>query len=280
MSSAKVISFINMKGGVGKTTLAVNIGYTLAKNYRKKVLMIDVDPQMNATQYTLNAKQVVDIFNHPRNTIFGILDNTSPLPTVMPPGTPVTTQTFQGIYPITENFSIIPSHLMMTDLNLLEHPNRLNNYIKKELNSKYDFIFLDSPPTISAYTRIALMASNYYIVPMTTEYLPLMGLPSLEAYIAELKNEFTLDLAFLGIILNKVQPNLKLYHDIKSKILESPEWRTKLFSNELKQTTKIGSALQQEDIDDSTQFILDLKETEVSTQISAITDEFMQKGRF
>lgn len=55
---AKVITFINMKGGVGKTTLAVNVAYTLSKIEGRKVLLIDMDPQMNATQYTLKEEQM------------------------------------------------------------------------------------------------------------------------------------------------------------------------------------------------------------------------------
>lgn len=58
---ATVITFINMKGGVGKTTLAVNVAYTLSKIENKKVLLIDMDPQMNATQYTLTESQMEEI---------------------------------------------------------------------------------------------------------------------------------------------------------------------------------------------------------------------------
>ena len=58
---ATVITFINMKGGVGKTTLAVNVAYTLSKVENKKVLLIDMDPQMNATQYTLTESQMEEI---------------------------------------------------------------------------------------------------------------------------------------------------------------------------------------------------------------------------
>ena len=60
---AKVITFINMKGGVGKTTLAVNVAYTLSKVEGKKVILIDMDPQMNATQYTLTEPQMNEILD-------------------------------------------------------------------------------------------------------------------------------------------------------------------------------------------------------------------------
>lgn len=277
---ANVISFINMKGGVGKTTLAVNIGYTLAKKYRKRVLLIDVDPQMNATQYILNASQVIDIYDNPRKTIYGILETGSPLPTVMASENPGNSDQFEGLYKIADNFTFIPSHLKMMELNLFEHPNRMNNYIKNHLNNHFDLIILDCPPTISSYTKIALMASNYYVVPMMTDYLSLMGLPLLETYIGELRDEFELDLSFLGIILNKVHPNYRIYGDIKTKIIERPEWRSKLFSSELKETTNIAKALTQDDINQNSQFIFDINDQDINAQIVTITEEFMQKGRF
>ncbi len=62
----KVVSFINMKGGVGKTALAVNIGYTLSRKFNKKVILIDMDPQMNATQYTLKDDQIEKILRDPK----------------------------------------------------------------------------------------------------------------------------------------------------------------------------------------------------------------------
>ena len=70
---AKVITFINMKGGVGKTTLAVNVAYTLSKVEGKKVILIDMDPQMNATQYTLTEPQMNEILDDRNKSVYGCL---------------------------------------------------------------------------------------------------------------------------------------------------------------------------------------------------------------
>ncbi len=84
-SQSKVVSFINMKGGVGKTTLAVNIAYTLSKQFGKRVLLIDVDPQMNTSQYTLNASQVKEIMMDPREHYVGFYQRNLEFPELLHP---------------------------------------------------------------------------------------------------------------------------------------------------------------------------------------------------
>jgi len=277
---AKIVSFINMKGGVGKTTLSVNIGYTLAKQFGKKVLLIDIDPQMNATQYTLKGRQVQEILSNPNLTIFGILDNRIPLPNITSSDPPDTDpRRFQGIFNITHGFDIIPSHLKTMELNLYDSPFRLRQFIKNKLAPNYDVIILDSPPTVSQYTKIALLSSQSYVVPMMTDYLSLFGLPLLESYISGLKSEFESELDFLGIILNRVRPDYSIYGDVKSKIVSKPEWRTKLFVNELIERTKVTQAFSQEIIDSNRQYLLELNDNELKDNIIRITQEFMQKGR-
>jgi len=275
---AKVVSFINMKGGVGKTTLSVNIGYTLAKEFGKRVLLIDADPQMNATQYTLHEDLVYQILDDPNKSIFGILDNRTPLPGVLHHDERES-QKFNGIFQITNKFHVIPSNIRLMELNLALSPFKLRKYIKENVNSSYDIIIIDSPPTISSYTNIALLASQYYIVPMTTDYLSLVGLPILEAYISNLKQEFAIDLTAIGIILNKVDTQLKMYQDVKQKILAKTEWRQILFNNELLERTMIGRAFLQEKINANQQYIIELNNDELKQNIIRITQEFMQKGR-
>jgi chromosome partitioning protein len=278
-SQSKVVSFINMKGGVGKTTLAVNIAYTLSKQFGKRVLLIDVDPQMNTSQYTLNAGQVKEIMMDPKRTLCGILSEEF--------GVPGITSSLQKspavsdvIFKISEKFYIIPSHLAMMGLDLDKRIFRLKNYIKENnLKNDYDIIILDLPPTISVYTNIALLASDLYLVPMKTDFLSLFGLPLLENYILRLQKEYDHPLDLLGIVLTMVRPELKIYKDVKSKLLENRVWSDKIFKGELKYRTEIEKSLSPEEKDTFSPFIIELGKEELRSQMINITTEFMQRMR-
>ncbi|MBB5149304.1 ParA family protein [Ureibacillus thermosphaericus] len=275
---SKIITFINMKGGVGKTTLSVNICYTMAKLYDKKVLLIDMDPQMNATQYILNDEQVRTILNNSRNSICGILSSSELLPSVVQGSSENETYTY--IYQVYNNFDIIPSHLHLMSLNLNERPLRLKQFIKDtKLNEKYDVIILDCPPTISGYTRLSLLSSDGYVVPMKTDYLSFFGLPLLENYISSLKKDFEKELEFIGIILTMVRENWNIYGDVKSLIKHNMEWNRKLFNSELKAKTVIEKALSPENKKKNKSYIIELGDNEIEQQMINITQEFMRKAR-
>ncbi|CAH2717110.1 hypothetical protein BACCIP111895_04299 [Neobacillus rhizosphaerae] len=273
----KIITFINMKGGVGKTTLAVNVGYTLAKVYKLNVLLIDMDPQMNATQYTLNDEQVRTILTKPKNSVYGILSPHIDLPGAVKGSTE---EEPEFIYPIYEKFDIIPSHLQLMSLNLNERPLRLKQFIKeKKLSEIYDVIILDCPPTISGYTKLSLLSSDGYVVPMKTDYLSFFGLPLLENYISTLKDDFEQELEFLGITLTMVRSDWNIYDDVKALIKKDVKWKRKLFSSELKAKTLIEKALSPENKKTGKTYIIDLGDEESTKQIIAITQEFMRKAR-
>jgi chromosome partitioning protein len=273
----KTVSFINMKGGVGKTTLAVNVGYTLSKKFGKKVLVIDVDPQMNATQYTLDDSQILEIMENPNQSIYGILKTEPTIP-------PITKESnddgplFEGIINISDNLDLIPSHLSLMSIYLDDEPLTLFNYIK-EIRDSYDIIIIDSPPTISPYTKISLLASDAYVVPMKTEALSLFGLPLLQNYIDRLTKQFDRDLDFLGIVLTMVTPTFKVYKEIKPKIASNPDWREKLFDAELKQATAVTHALSPEEKSESLPYIIELNDYELKRQMLNITEELMQRLR-
>ena len=274
----KVMSFINMKGGVGKTTLAVNVGYTLSRKFSKKVVLIDMDPQMNATQYTLKEDQIEEIMKDPKKSIYGILSEEYNLPSVMQiDGAP--TEVINPIFEISDNFDLIPSHLKIMAINLDESPYRLRQYIEDTLRNKYDIIIIDSPPTISSYTKVSLLASDMYVVPMKTDFLSFFGLPLLESYIGRIKREFGKDIYFLGIILTMVRPDWKIYRIVKEKLEQQPQWRNKLFNIELKYRTIVARALSPEERESKSQYILDLGDRELEEQIVQITEELLRRGR-
>jgi len=268
-----------MKGGVGKTTLAVNIAYTLSKEFGKKVLLIDVDPQMNTSQYTLDASQVNEIMKAPEKTLFGILSEDFGVQGIIKTAQKINLAS-DVIFEVDENFYVIPSHLAMMGQDLDKRIFRLRNYIKEnKIKNIYDIIILDLPPTISVYTNIALLASDLYLVPMKTDFLSLFGLPLLENYILRLKKEYDHELDLLGIVLTMVRPELKIYKDVKSRLLENKDWAEKIFVHELKYRTEIEKSLSPEEKDISSPFIIDLDNDELKSQMINITLEFIQRMR-
>lgn len=271
---AKTIAFINMKGGVGKTTLAVNVAYTLAKEENKQVLLIDMDPQMNATQYTLKEEYVEEILQHRNKSVYGCLSPDYK--------TNVTLKNYEEsndgdwIFNVEPGFDIIPSSLDIMSLNLSNSPYKLNQYIKNSLNDKYDVIIIDCPPTISDYTKVSLLASDMYLVPMKADSLSVFGLPMLENYIKDIiQGEFQHSIECVGIILNMVIPERLLYK--KNKPIIERKWKMKLFQNELKQCEEIVKGLDPELSEN--RYILDMDNSKIVEQIKNITRQLVQKGR-
>ena len=263
---AKVITFINMKGGVGKTTLAVNCAYTLSKVENKRVLLIDMDPQMNATQYSLTSDQVEKIIENRTLSVYKFLSSEYK---VNP------NEDFDFIFKSANSFDIIPSSLYIMNLNLMSNPCKLNQFIKEHLSDKYDVIIIDCPPTISEYTKISLLASDMYLVPIKADPLSMFGLPILNNYVNEIiKKDFGHDIKFLGIVLNMVIPNRLLYKRNKEIIRE--EWPAKLFLNELRQYEEITKAIENEDPEQ--RYIINLNNDDIVQQMKNITRQLCQKG--
>ena len=117
---SEVITFINMKGGVGKTTLAVNVAYTLSKIEGKKVLLIDMDPQMNATQYTLTESQMNEILEDRNKSVYGCLSPDYQANSVLDGYEQRKEE--KWIFNVENTFDIIPSSLDIMTLNLAYSP--------------------------------------------------------------------------------------------------------------------------------------------------------------
>lgn len=271
---AKKLAFINMKGGVGKTTLAVNVAYTLSKEENKKVLLIDMDPQMNATQYTLKEEYVEQILEDRNKSVYGCLSPDYKTNTTIK--NYEESNEGEWIFKVEEGFDIIPSSLDIMKLNLSNSPFKLSQYIKNKVDDKYDVIIIDCPPTISEYTKVSLLAADMYLVPMKADSLSVFGLPMLENYIKEtIRGEFQHEIECIGIVLNMVMPNRLLYK--KNKPIIQQKWKAKLFQNELKQCEDIVKGLDPELSDKK--YIVDMDNSEIVGQIKNITRQVVQKGR-
>lgn len=180
---AKIVSFVNYKGGVGKTTLAVEISAALAYHYSKKVLLIDADPQTNATFYLMDEERWMNLANNNR-TIKELFDaalgnrlHDFDLRNI------IVTSGLR-VHHYTSNLHLIPSHLDLHEIDLElartfgrgESSLLILHQVLKPISSEYDYIIIDCPPNMYLVTQNAIAASNGIIIVLLPEYLSRVGI--------------------------------------------------------------------------------------------------------
>ncbi len=181
---AKKVSLINMKGGVGKSTLVVNLAWHFAymNKWRKRVLLVDLDPQFNASQYLVGVEKYEKIISNGEPTIWNVFEQHTYTPTKVQP-TSLTPKdvihevaSFQG----RGRIDLVPSQLELAYS--LRNPAQKETLLAKfisAIESAYDIILFDCAPTESVLTTAAYLASDYVLVPVKPEYLSTIGLPLL-----------------------------------------------------------------------------------------------------
>jgi chromosome partitioning protein len=198
LAMAKVISICNQKGGVGKTTTAVNLGSYLAAE-GKRVLLVDFDPQANASSALgSNIREVDTSIYH------GIINAVPPEHTLKP------TMLF--------NFHFIPAapHLagaLIEFVNLPEREYFLRKFLHR-LRHQYDYILIDLPPSLSLLTVNGLVASDEVIIPVQAEYYSLEGLGQLLDTINLIRNNLGHDLKVRGALITMYNKNEKLSREV------------------------------------------------------------------
>lgn len=177
----KIISMLNIKGGVGKTVSTVNLGLCIAET-GKKVLIIDLDPQANATQY-------LNKYNPELKSSYDVLMGNVDGEVIV-----------QTEY---ENLSIVPSNiqLIMAESEILSDTRKARETrLKKFINglSGYDYVLIDCPPSLGMLSTNALVASTDVMVPIKIDKFALDGFEYLIETICEIKEEFNPELKVLG----------------------------------------------------------------------------------
>jgi chromosome partitioning protein len=180
-----VISLINMKGGVGKTTLTFNLAFYIAYHWNLRVLLIDLDPQANLSQYSMGAGKYLEYIEADKGTIIDIFEQfSSSKAKKIEPNDVI--YSLRNFYSNSRNrngiIDLVPSKLELawTLKNPTEKAHLLYQFLEKadEINN-YDLVLIDCAPTESILTTSAYIASDLIFVPVKPEFLATIGLPLL-----------------------------------------------------------------------------------------------------
>lgn len=198
-----IVSCVNLKGGVGKTALAVNLAAIAGDVYQKKTLLVDVDPQTNATFSCIPVDKWESwaTSNGTISNILGLRGHTSAEGTEKEAKDVI----IPGVFP---NVDLLPSHLDLftVDLDLGGRTSRERILSRKLQNNKedYDFIVFDCPPNLTLPTQNALSFSSYYIVPVSLDYLSGLGITLLVNRVERIGMDMEITLTNAGIVISRV----------------------------------------------------------------------------
>ncbi|MHB9033796.1 MAG: ParA family protein [Anaerolineae bacterium] len=195
---ARIYTMANQKGGVGKTTTAVSLCAFLATR-GKRVLLIDMDPQANATSSLGIDKAELDI------SIYDVLISAQPVETAIL----VTSQ--RGLDLLPSAPALAGADIELVDLHGRE--NKLANVLQP-LRAKYDFILIDTPPSLGLLTINALVASDGVIIPVQCEYLPLEGLAQLVQTIEMVHRHLNPQLRLRGVLMTMYDPRTRIAREV------------------------------------------------------------------
>ncbi|QIW57198.1 ParA family protein [Pseudolactococcus raffinolactis] len=193
--TCKVISVINMKGGVGKTTLTKELGYFMSDRKGKKILFIDLDPQSNLTQsffLHFGLRHSEDLNDQSSNTQItdASIQNLFDASVIKDLSLDKIIQSFETTRG--GSFDLIPGTLSTIFLERSSNASNMEksiyNFIDNhELRNVYDYIFIDCPPTYSVYTIAALLPSDFYFVPVEPGIYSVLGIQMLEKVVSSIK---------------------------------------------------------------------------------------------
>ncbi|MBR5496774.1 MAG: ParA family protein [Clostridia bacterium] len=199
---AKTVSILNQKGGVGKTTTAVNLSAAIGAR-GNRLLLVDIDPQGNSTSgYGINKREI-------KNSSYEVLTGEIKASEAI-------------IHTEFENVDLIPANMNLAgaELEIIDMKNResiLRNALA-EIWEDYDYIFLDCPPSLGLITLNALTASDTFLVPIQCEYYALEGLSQLMSTARKIKQKYNEYLELEGVLLTMYDGRLNLTQQVVAEV--------------------------------------------------------------
>ena len=206
MIKTQIISVINQKGGVGKTTTVINLAAGLVQQ-NKKVLVIDLDPQGNAT-----TGLGLSNLDNSSETIYGVLNGTKNITQI------IKKTQFKNLELISSNVDLsgLEVETAGDSKRAFILKDQLTAYLK-DSGGKYEYILIDCPPSLSLLTVMALVSSHSLLVPLQTEFFALEGLTQLMKTIERVKVNLNPDLKIRGILLTMYDKRNKLSSQVEKE---------------------------------------------------------------
>jgi len=257
MTKPATIVFSNQKGGVGKTTLSFNLGIWLASE-SYKTLLIDTDPQGNLS------KSLVDPVSstgqvYPGFGLYEALTGIEYEPEEVKP----------NLWLLSGNVKLASLEKQL--ISELDAYTRMRDLLLEEKFYEYDFILIDSPPSLGVLTVNALTASDFLIIPMNPSLYSMQGTNDLMATVSKVRKNYNPALNLLGVIINNYDSIPTITREIRKEIEET--FKSKVFKTVISKSIQIEEAI-------ASKKGVTSRKTKVSEEIKAIGKEMMIRSRY
>lgn len=274
----KTISFVNMKGGVGKTTTALNVADYLARAEQKRVVVLDVDPQFNVTQCLFKPEEYVEHLKKGDDTILSVFDSEiAPLASVVTGASNPEPKELSEINLVKKGLIwTLPGNIELYRLEMIAGEGRewsLKRFIDEAIAPQgFDYVIIDTPPTPSIWMTSALIASDYYVIPVRPDPLSMIGIDLLRSIIERRRKTYGLKISGLGVVFTMVErPDSIIFTNAKNNLAGNAHWKDKVFKSYLPKRAELAKSQIEQP------FIMLMDDYDLRSNLRGLVKEMLEK---